>query len=88
MPLTEILTCIQKNYHNPVFDVNLLHRSTKESASHSRLKFKREYGCSLHEMVETLRVALALEWLAENAIVTIFPAEYIAVITVNEQNLS
>ena len=65
--LRKILTCIQKNYHNPVFDINVLHQSIKQSASYSRVIFKREYGCSLHDILEMLRASDALEWLADNA---------------------
>ena len=66
MPHKEILACIKKNYRNPNFDINTLHDSTKESASNSRFVFKQEYGCSLQDILEIVRVAYALKWLADN----------------------
>lgn len=64
----QILHCIQKNYHNPVFNISSLHNSTHESASNSRFVFKETYGCSLHDMLEILRVADALIRLGETKV--------------------
>ncbi|MBI3260151.1 MAG: helix-turn-helix transcriptional regulator [Ignavibacteriae bacterium] len=66
MPRKHILHYIQKNYRNPVFNINSLHNSTHESASYNRFVFKEEHGCSLHDMLEILRVADALVRLSEN----------------------
>ncbi len=65
MALTEIISCIQNNYRKSTFDINTVHCTIGQSSTHSRTLIKREYKCSIHDLLEIVRVAAALERLAE-----------------------
>lgn len=75
MALTEIINCIQSNYQKSTFDINTVHCAIGQSSTHSRTLIKREYRCSIHDLLEIVRVAAALERLAEGAEIDLLYSE-------------
>lgn len=60
-----IFDCIQKNYRDVSFDVNTIHLVSGWCSSYSRVRIKKEYHCTLKDLLEILRVATALEHLRD-----------------------